>query len=129
MKKQRFPLLLLLTLAFVFFTLGFFLGRNNSHGEVILAVPASMQTAPTESSLSAPLPGKAVTEGAVNINTATADELMTLPGIGQTYAQRILDYRKKNGGFSSVEELLNIQGIGQKRLEAILDLITIGGNP
>ncbi len=127
MKKQRFPLLILLTVAFLFFTLGFFLGRASGHGEVVLAVPSSMQTAPTEGSLTAPLSGNSVTTDAVNINTATADELMTLPGIGQTYAQRILDYRKEKGRFSSVEELLNVQGIGEKRLEAILDLITIGG--
>lgn len=127
MKKQRFSLLLLLTLAFVFFTLGFFLGRNGGRREVILSVPVSMQTAPTEHS--ALLSQGSTTERTkrVNLNTATEEELITLPGIGEVYARRILDYRAKNGSFSSVDQLLNVPGIGQKRLEAILDLITIGG--
>ncbi len=127
MKKQRFSLLLLLTLAFVFFTLGFFLGRNGGRREVILSVPVSMQTEPTEHS--APLSQGSTTERTkrVNLNTATEEELITLPGIGEVYARRILDYRAKNGSFSSVDQLLNVPGIGQKRLEDILDLITIGG--
>lgn len=50
----------------------------------------------------------------VNLNTATAADLERLPGIGAKTAQRILDYRQKNGPFKKVEELMNIQGIGEK---------------
>jgi len=48
----------------------------------------------------------------VNLNTAGAAELETLPGIGPSYARRIVEYREKNGPFKRVEDLLNVQGIG-----------------
>lgn len=55
----------------------------------------------------------------ININTATREELITLPGIGESTAERILQYRKGNGPFQSLDELLNIKGIGKKKLEHI----------
>ena len=51
---------------------------------------------------------------AVNLNTATAAQLESLPGIGAKTAQRILDYRQKSGGFKKIEELMNVKGIGEK---------------
>ena len=61
----------------------------------------------------------------VNINTATLEELMTLDGIGQKYAERILAFREKNGPFQTPEDLLIIKGIGQKILEANIDRILV----
>ncbi|MFO1302534.1 MAG: ComEA family DNA-binding protein [Burkholderiales bacterium] len=66
---------------------------------------------------------------AVNINTATKDELIGLPGIGPAKAQAIVDYRKQNGPFKSVDDLRNVKGIGAKRLDKLRADITVGGAP
>jgi competence protein ComEA len=61
----------------------------------------------------------------VNINTATLAELDTLPKIGLVTAQRIIDYRTKNGPFKEIQDLKNISGIGDATFEALKDLITV----
>ncbi|RNC83879.1 MAG: hypothetical protein ED557_08905 [Balneola sp.] len=61
----------------------------------------------------------------ININTANQATLELLPGIGETYAKRIIEYREKNGGFKTVEELINVNGIGEKRLERLRPVVTI----
>jgi competence protein ComEA len=65
------------------------------------------------------------TESLININTATLDELETLPGIGPALGQRILDYRQEHGPFRSVDDLLNVSGIGDKRLADIRPKVTV----
>jgi competence protein ComEA len=66
---------------------------------------------------------------AVNINTATKDELVALPGIGPAKAQAILDYRKLNGPFKSVDDLKNVKGIGAKRLDKLRPDLSVGPAP
>lgn len=61
----------------------------------------------------------------INLNTATAQELEALPGIGTELAGRIVDYRTEHGGFSSVEELLEVPGIGEGKLEALEGLVIV----
>lgn len=61
----------------------------------------------------------------LNINTATAEQLTSLKGIGETKAAAIVEYRQRHGSFTSKEELLNVSGIGEKTLENIIDLITV----
>lgn len=67
-----------------------------------------------------------ITDSRVNINTASHSQLTSLPGIGSVLAERIIDYRVRNGNFSRIEELRNVSGIGERRFEAIADLITVG---
>lgn len=61
----------------------------------------------------------------VSINAATSEELQTLPGIGISYAQRIIEYRETNGDFNSVEELVRVRGIGEKTLEKLKPFIKL----
>ena len=60
----------------------------------------------------------------VNVNTDDVWSLQELPGIGETLAQRIVDYREKNGAFTCAEDLLDVEGIGEKKLAQFRDAIT-----
>ncbi len=62
----------------------------------------------------------------LNVNTAAAEELERLPGIGPVLAQAIVDYRTEHGPFESVDELLRVDGIGKTKLENIRNEITVG---
>ena len=60
----------------------------------------------------------------VNLNSATQAQLESLPGIGAKAAQRILEYRLKNGSFKKIEDLMNVKGIGPAKLEKLRGLVT-----
>jgi competence protein ComEA len=78
--------------------------------------------------LLAQLSSTAAAFAAVNINTATKDELVALKkGLGPAKAQAIIDYRKANGPFKSVDDLKHVKGIGSKRLEKLRPELTVGG--
>jgi competence protein ComEA len=64
-------------------------------------------------------------QASVNLNTATAAQLETLPGVGPATAQRILEYRQENGGFKKIEELMNVRGIGEASFLKLKALVTI----
>ena len=64
-------------------------------------------------------------EGKVNINTADSAELQSIPGIGPSKAERIIEYRESQGRFKTVEDIKNISGIGNKTFESIKEYITV----
>src|SRR4051812_3210665 len=86
----------------------------------VAAAAAAVAAADT----AAAVPG-AAPAAPVDLNTATAEQLDTLDGIGPGMAGRILDYRKEHGGFGSVEELGQVSGIGEKRLAALRDKVRV----
>ena len=96
-----------------------------------LALPspqASAQTAKAGSGGKAASATKArATPGSpVNLNSASVAQLQTLPGIGASTAQRIVEYRQKNGSFKKIEELMNVKGIGEKSFLKLKSVITVG---
>ena len=64
---------------------------------------------------------------AVNLNTATAEQLESLSGVGPAKAQAIVEYRKKNGNFKTVDELNNVPGFGDKTLQKLKPELTVTG--
>lgn len=69
---------------------------------------------------------KEVPRGGVHINTARKEDFMLLPGIGEITAERIVQYRRDHGPFSTLEELMNVKGIGKKKFERIAQSCTLG---
>lgn len=81
---------------------------------------AASGAAPADSKAAAPKPA------AVDVNHASAADLQSVPGIGKSLAQRIIDFREKNGPFAKVDDLLKVQGIGEKSLERLRPYLTVG---
>ena len=70
-------------------------------------------------------PAKTAVAATLDLNTATVEQLESLPGIGRSTAQRIVEHRQKNGGFKKIEELMNIKGIGEKSFLKLKPLIFV----
>ena len=104
------------------------LAQKVSDGEHVhvlsLSDEANLDTAARTTPVSSPSASSAGTSK-VNINTATADELEPLPGIGPSTAQKIIAEREASGPFASVEDLTRVSGIGEKKLASIADLVCV----
>ena len=114
MQKPKISILIVMTFLFLASMTGFFLYRNYFREPV---TPTVMVSQAYHTALSG-------NHSRININTASVEELSTLPGIGETLAMRIVNYRLINGPYQEIDQLLNVDGIGSGKLKAILDMIT-----
>jgi competence protein ComEA len=95
------------------------------------AVPAAAQqsSTKTEKPAAAAKAERPAATTVVNLNTATQAQLESLPGVGAKVAERILEYRQKNGPFKKVEDLMNVKGIGEKSFLKLKPLLTVTEKP
>lgn len=105
-----------IAIAAIIFTAGYFVGKGNSFPDININV--AEETAGSSGSIDD-------SEWKININTASAEELMELPGIGESISKNIIEYRTENGPFQRIEDIANVKGIGDAKYMEIKDLITV----
>lgn len=129
MQKNRKLLYPLLVLCFFLLLGGIYLGRRSVGGPVLHTQHAAeAQTAPVRGEQSAAASQTPTqTERRINLNTATLEELTSLPGIGEVRGRQILDYRAEHGPFRSIADLMNVNGIGEGIYAKLRDLIYVEG--
>ena len=120
-KKIGTERLKLLAVLLFFLVSGICYSHSFATGALEMGTPASVEEITEERETSAES-----NAGRLNINTASAEELTRLSGIGEKKAAEIVAYREKNGGFSDIAELMRVSGIGEKTFAEIQDEITVG---
>ena len=123
--QNKTALLLALAALTAVFAVGFFLGRRTVPFEISAQVQRNdvPEQAPEAEQ---PQTDEAQEESRpIDLNTATKNDLMTLPRIGEKTAQKILDYREKYGKFSAIEQLMDVEGIGEATFEGLKDMVTV----
>lgn len=93
---------------------------------LILGIGVATAAAQTGASRKTAASAQASAATPVNLNTASASQLEGLPGIGKAMAERIVEYRQKNGSFKKAEDLMNVRGIGEKNFLKLKALVTVG---
>lgn len=143
--KSYEVVVIIIALAVICFTVGFFAGRGSAHTKINIETQEeitnsshsdaesddnsdnSEKTEPkSEIDDTADTAENSQTADKININTASGAELESLPHIGEVLAGRIIDYRTEHGNFKTIEEILNVSGIGESTFGDIEDLITVG---
>lgn len=123
MKKAQY-ILTILTVALCVFVCGFLIGRNMNKSTLSITQSTVNNVIPSDASLSNS-PTTSHEKLRINLNSASADELMLLPRIGPTLANRIIEYRTDVGPFKDVADLCDINGIGEETLFSIIDYICV----
>jgi competence protein ComEA len=100
-------------------------GEETPPAPIVSGAPTAAEAAGAAESAPDRAGSTGVGPALVNVNTSTVEELETLPGIGPTFAQRIVDYRIEHGAFASVEQLVEVKGIGPATMDKIKDLVTV----
>ena len=125
-KNWQMAALLALAVLTAVFSVGFFAGRKTVPYALSAETERPVQESAQEQTQSAPeAEDDDSPSGPINLNTATLDDLMTLPRIGEKLAQRILDYRAQYGRFSAPEQLMDVDGIGEATFENLKDFVTV----
>lgn len=123
MKNSGLHPVIFATILFAVLLTGFLLGRLSPlRGNTLYTGPDTAAKAEDPA-----VSGTNSGTGKININTATAEDLTLLPGIGNTLAERIVAYRQTHGQFASIDELVNVKGIGTETLSRLSQFITVGG--
>ena len=126
MKLQGWQSLLVVTVLFTVFLIGIFWGRTSAGHQLPSSDEGQSSSADPAESFNLD-DTRSFIDGKININRAGIEELTLLPGIGETTAQKIINYRTTNGPFTNVGDLTNVEGIGDSRLNKLKNYITIGG--
>lgn len=116
--KNASIILIAVTAAFCFAMIGLFIGRASKDGAISVYTQGSSRSETQDIAETKP-------KGLININTATSEELQELPGIGESTAEAIINYREENGPFLFKKDIMNVSGIGEKTYQEFESMICV----